>query len=110
VWNALLQGTTHHLSDAQLLNQLEAHLEPSLANAVLEEDIKERDLDQWLTLVKNLNDKKHRERRQQRADAEEAARAHLKHTGTTAGLSEPSRRYNRSNVNNAPSGSTPVAN
>jgi hypothetical protein len=64
-WNALLRGTTHHLDETQLLNQMEANLEPFLSNAVIEEEITERDLDKWLSIVKNLDDKKRRERQQQ---------------------------------------------
>jgi hypothetical protein len=90
-WNALLCGTTYHLNDAQLLNQLEANLEPVLSNVLIEEEVKECDLDLWLMTVKNLDDKKCCKCQQQCADAE---RAHLKHTGASVGLAEPLHHYN----------------
>jgi len=93
-WNTLLWGTSAHLDDAGLLNQLEANLEPWLSRACDDERIKEADLDKWLDKVKIVDEKKHRERQQQRADVEEAACSHLKQNMTSAGLSEPSRRYN----------------
>jgi hypothetical protein len=106
-WNALLRNTTHHLDDGQLRNQLEANVENGLAIAIVEEDITEQELDKWLSIVKNLDNKKRRDRQQQRADAEEAVRAHLKRNRTSAGLSEPSCRYNRA-PNATPSSSTPI--
>jgi hypothetical protein len=93
-WNAILRDTTYHLDNAQLLNQLEANLEPALSHAVIEDQINKWDLDQWLTLVKNLDDKKRCKCQRQCADTEEAARAQLKRTSTTTGLSEPSRHFN----------------
>jgi hypothetical protein len=90
----LLRGTTNHLDDAALLNQLEANLEPWLSRACDDERIKEDTLDKWLDKVKIVDEKKRRERQQQRADAEEAARSHLKRNTMSAGLSELSRRYN----------------
>jgi len=92
--NTLLRGTTTHLDDAALLNQLEANLEPWLSRACDDERVKEDTLDKWLDKVKIIDEKKRRERQQQRADAEEAARSHLKRNTTSAGLTEPSRRYN----------------
>ena len=56
--------------------------------------IKEDELDKWLNKVKILDEKKCRERQQQRADVDEAARMHLKCNTVSAGLSEQSRRYN----------------
>ena len=93
-WNTLLWGTSAHLDDAGLLNQLKANLEPWLSRACNNERIKEADLDKWLDKVKIVDEKKHREWQQQWANVEEAARSHLKQNMTSAGLSEPSRRYN----------------
>ena len=92
--NTLLRGMPTHLDDASLLNQLEANLEPSLSCACDDERVNEDTLDKWLDKVKILDEKKRRECQQQRADAEEAACSHLKHNMTSAGLAEPSRRYN----------------
>ena len=92
--NTLLRGMPTHLDDTSLLNQLEANLEPSLSCACDDERVNEDTLDKWLDKVKILDEKKHRECQQQRADAEEAAHSHLKHNMTSAGLAEPSRRYN----------------
>jgi hypothetical protein len=96
IWslNTLLCGTPTHLDDASLLNQLEANLEPSLSHACDDERVNEDTLDKWLDKVKILDEKKRQECQQQRADAEEAARSHLKHNTTSAGLAEPSRCYN----------------
>jgi len=92
--NTLLHGTTTHLDDTALLNQLKANLEPWLSHACDDERIKEDTLDKWLDKVKIIDEKKRRERQQQRTDAEEATRSHLKWNTTSAGLTEPSRRYN----------------
>jgi hypothetical protein len=92
--NTLLRGSSTHLDDAALLNQLEANLEPWLSRMCDDEHVKEDNLGKWLDAVKIIDERKRRERQQQRADAEEAARMHLKQTGAAAGLSEPSRRIN----------------
>jgi hypothetical protein len=80
--NTLLHGTTNHLDDAALLNQLKANLEPWLSCACDDERIKEDTLDKWLDKVKIVDKKKCRERQQQRADAEEATCSHLKRNTT----------------------------
>jgi len=67
-----------HLDDTRLLNQLEANLEPWLSRACDNERINKVDLDKWLDKVKIIDEKKHREWQQQRADVEEAACSHLK--------------------------------
>jgi hypothetical protein len=92
--NTLLCGTTMHLDDATLLNQLKANLEPWLSCACNNERIKEDTLDKWLDKVKIVDEKKCRECQQQCVDAEEAAHLHLKRNTTSAGLTELSRRYN----------------
>jgi hypothetical protein len=92
--NTLLHGTPTHLDNVGLLNQLEANLEPWLSHACDNERIKEDELDKWLDKVKILDEKKCRERQQQRADADEAMRMHLKHNTASAGLSKPSHCYN----------------
>ena len=107
--NTLLRGTTTHLDDATLLNQLKANLEPWLSRACDDKRIKEDTLDKWLDKVKIVDEKKHREQQQQQVDAEEAARAHLKCNTTSAGLSELSRCYNTFHggpTNNKTSGSS----
>jgi hypothetical protein len=60
-WNALLHNMANHLDDNQLRNQLEANVEPALAIIIVEEGIAEQDLDKWLSIVKNLDDKKRRD-------------------------------------------------
>jgi len=92
--NTLLCGTTMHLDDAALLNQLEANLELWLSHACDDERIKEDTLDKWLDKVKVVNEKKHRECQQQHVDAEEAACSHLKWNTMSAGLTKLSRHYN----------------
>ena len=67
-----------HLDDTRLLNQLEANLEPWLSRACDNERINKVDLDKWLDKVKIIDEKKHREQQQQRADVEEATCSHLK--------------------------------
>ena len=94
--NTLLRNTEHHLSDAALLNQMEANLDPSLAAACDDEKISDRDLDRWIDAVKTLDEKITRATHRQKAYAEEAvARATLKRNGKAAGLSEQGRIYNR---------------
>jgi len=89
--NTLLHDTDHHLSDTTFINQLEANLEPSLGAMVHEEKLKPTgDVDVWMDSVKVLDDRERRKRAQQ----DEAIRAQLKRTGASAGLTEPSRRYN----------------
>jgi hypothetical protein len=90
----LLHRTSAHLDDAGLLNQLKANLEPWLSHTCNDERINEVDLDKWLDKVKIIDEKKHREWQQQRADMEEAACSHLKRNTISAGLSELSRCYN----------------
>jgi len=92
--NTLLCGTSVHLDDAGLLNQLEANLELWLSCACDDKRINEADLDKWLDKVKIIDEKKCREWQQQRADAEEAVCSHLKQNMTSAGLSKPSCCYN----------------
>ena len=93
-WNTLLWGTSAHLNNARLLNQLKANLEPWLSHTCDNERIKEADLDKWLDKVKIIDKKKCREWQQQWADVEEAACSHLKWNMTSASLSEPSCHYN----------------
>ena len=94
--NTLLRNTEHHLSDAALLNQMEANLDPSLAAACDDEKINDKDLDSWIDTVKTLDEKITRAAHRQKAFAEEAvARATLKRTGKAAGLSEQGRTYVR---------------
>ena len=77
-------------------------MEPSLARAVDVAKIKPgEDIDEWLDAVKVVDDKQQFDRVQQKAYAEEAAKASLKRNANAAGLAEPSRRYNigRNNSN-----------
>jgi len=92
--NTLLRGTSVHLDDTGLLNQLEVNLELWLSCACDDKRINEVDLDKWLDKVKIIDEKKCREQQQQRVDAEEAVCSHLKWNMTSAGLSKPSCHYN----------------
>jgi hypothetical protein len=103
--NALLRDTTSHLDDTVLRNQLEANLDSHLCIACDDEKINDiLDLEQWLTNVKNMDEKRRWDRVQAKADADAAAKENAnKRSAASAGLSEPS---HRSNTNTVPFRST----
>ena len=56
--NIILRGTTSHLSDEALRNQLEASLEPSLRSYVFHEKINKKTvLKEWILAIKEADEK-----------------------------------------------------
>ena len=93
--NALLRDLTSHLADNVLCNQLEANLETNLSIACDDDGVSmETDLEKWMGLVKQIDERKHRECVQAKADAEEAACNSTKRPFVMTGILEPSRRTN----------------
>jgi len=65
--NIILRGTTSHLSDEALRNQLEASLEPSLRSYVFHEKINKKTvLKEWILAVKEADEKLRDERKRSR--------------------------------------------
>jgi len=65
--NIILHGTTSHLSDEALRNQLEASLEPSLRSYIFHEKInKKMVLKEWILAVKEADEKLRDERKRSR--------------------------------------------
>jgi len=113
--NSLLINTPHYLTDEQLHNTLEANLDPDLLIAYNDAKVTETKLDDWLSKVKTIDDKTRREQDVLKRLALEAARGEAargdaargtKRNGQAAGISEPSRNYNRPNNNNTSSTSS----
>jgi hypothetical protein len=74
--NATICGTTSHLKEDALRNQLEANMDVALMKECHDKKTKDiEDFKKWIARVKELDEKIRRDRLQAKADAEEAARA-----------------------------------
>jgi hypothetical protein len=94
--NALIVSTDHGITDDNLREQLEARMDATLCKECDSKKInEEKDLDKWLGLVKDVDEKMREERNQARADVEEIACSLIrKRTFSSTGITEPSHHIN----------------